>query len=101
MLFLAENAKLALPAPDKYENAIEPLQAFAARVKATCVAEDGNDWRDEVPTDFDGQRLRKVLDEIKTKLRQAGPDAAVLIPLLPEKGRFTLDLAPAAITLKD
>jgi CRISPR-associated protein (TIGR02584 family) len=103
LLFLAENAKLGLPAPEKYEAAIEPLQAFAAKVKAACVAEDVNDWRDEalLPPDFDGQRLRKVLDELKTKLRQAGPDAAALIPLLPEKGRFTLDLAPAAITLKD
>ena len=103
LLFLAENAILARPAPDKYENAIEPLRAFAARVKAACLAEDGHDWRDEasLPQDFDGQRLRKVLDELKTKLRQAGPDAAALIPLLPEKGRFTLDLAPAAITLKD
>jgi CRISPR-associated protein (TIGR02584 family) len=103
LLFLAENAKLARPAPEKYENAIEPLHAFAARVKAACVAEDGNDWRDEalLPRDFDGQRLRKVLDELKTKLRQAGPDAAALIPLLPEKGRFTLDLAPAAIMFKD
>ena len=101
LLFLAENAKLAQPAPDKYENAIEPLQAFAARVKKACVVEDGNDWRDEarLPQDFDSQRLRKVLDELKTKLRQAGPDAAALIPLLPEKGRFTLDLAPTAITL--
>ncbi len=101
LLFLAENAKLARPAPEKYEAAIEPLQAFAAKVKAACVAEDSNDWRDEalLPPDFDGQRLRKVLDELKTKLRQAGPDAAALIPLLPEKGRFTLDLAPAAITL--
>jgi hypothetical protein len=78
------------------------LQAFAAKVKAGCVAEDGNDWRDEalLPPDFDGQRLRKVLDELKTKLRQAGPDAVALIPLLPEKGRFPLDLAPSAITLK-
>src|ERR1017187_2878266 len=103
LLFLAENAKLGLPAPEKYEAAIEPLQAFAAKVKAACVAEDGNDWRDEalLPLGFDGQRLRKVLDELKTKLRQAGPDAAALIPLLPEKGRFTLDLAPAAITIKD
>ena len=103
LLFLAESAILARPAPDKYENAIEPLRAFAARVKAACLAEDGHDWRDEasLPQDFDGQRLRKVLDELKTKLRQAGPDAAALIPLLPEKGRFTLDLAPAAITLKD
>jgi hypothetical protein len=79
------------------------LQAFAVKVKAACVAEDGNDWRDEalLPPNFDGQRLRKVLDELKTKLRQAGQDAAALIPLLPEKGRFTLDLAPAAITFKD
>ena len=39
-------------------------------------------------------------DQFLAQLRQAGPDAAALIPLLPEKGRFTLDLAPAAITLK-
>ena len=102
LLFLAQNAKLARPAPEKYDGAIEPLRAFAAKVKAACVAEDGNDWRDEarLPQDFDSQRLRKVLDELKTKLRQAGPDAAALIPLLPEKGRFTLDLAPTAITLR-
>ena len=103
LLFLAENAKLSRPAPEKYEAAIEPVQAFATKVKAACVAEDGNDWRDEalLPPDFDGQRLRKVLDELKTKLRHAGPDAAALIPLLPEKGRFTLDLDPAAITIRD
>ena len=103
LLFLAENAKFGRPAPEKYEAAIEPLGAFAVKVKSSCVAEDGNDWRDEagLPRDFDGQRLRKLLDELKAKLRQAGPDAAALIPLLPEKGRFTLDLAPSAITLRD
>ena len=103
LLFLAQNAKLGQPAPAKYDAAIEPLHAFAAKVRAACVPEDGNDWRDQalLPPDFDGQRVRKLLDELKTKLRQAGPDAAALIPLLPQKGRFTLDLDPAAITLKN
>jgi hypothetical protein len=101
LLFLAENAKSGRPAPEKYEVAIPPLRAFAERVESECVAQDGNDWRDEasLPPDFDGQRLRKLLDEIKAKLRNAGPAAAALIPLLPVKGRFTLDLAPSAITL--
>ena len=60
---------------------------------------------DRAPTWPQGARgegaSRPSESELKTKLRQAGPDAAALIPLLPEKGRFTLDLAPAAITLKD
>ncbi|MGO8676468.1 MAG: CRISPR-associated ring nuclease Csm6 [Limisphaerales bacterium] len=103
LLFLAENARLARPAPEKYEAAIEPLRAFAEKMRRACVPEDGNDWREEagLPGDFDGQRLRKLLDELKAKLRQAGPEAAALIPLLPEKGRFTLDLSASAITLGD
>jgi CRISPR-associated protein (TIGR02584 family) len=103
LLFLADNAKFARPAPAKYEAALEPLRAFADEVRGACVAEDGKDWRDEarLPQDFDGQRLRKLLDELKAKLRQAGPAAAALIPLLPEKGRCTLDLPPEAIEIAD
>ncbi len=101
VLFLAENAKLGKPAPAKYSNALEPLRAFAARLRQQCVAEDGNDWRDEasLPPGYDDQALRKTLNELKTRLRQAGPDFAALVPLLPEKGRFTLDLPPGSITL--
>ena len=64
---------------------------------------DGNDIRDQahLPKDFDDQRLRKVLDELKTKLRSAGTQAAVLISLLPVKGRFSLDLSPSAIVLRN
>lgn len=101
LLFLAENARLGKPAPEKYEAALEPLQEFAAQVKAECVAEDGNDWRDEAVAPEDGQRLRKVLGEITGKLRQAGSEAALLVRLLPKRGRFTLDLPPSAITLED
>lgn len=101
LLFLAENAKRGTKPPEKYEVAIEPLEKFAERLRSECVVEDGQDWRDQaiVPDGFDGQRVRKLLDELKGKLRQAGPEAACLIPLLPEKGRFTLDLPPNMITL--
>lgn len=101
LLFLADNAKRSVPPPGKFSSAIEPLREFAARLRQQCVLEDGNDWRDQavIHPGHDDQALRKTLNELKTRLRQAGPDLAALIPLLPEKGRFTLDLPPASITL--
>ncbi|MCL5098289.1 MAG: CRISPR-associated ring nuclease Csm6 [Candidatus Omnitrophica bacterium] len=103
LLYLAENAVAGKPAPEKFTVAIEPLAHFAEALRKCCVASDGNDLRDEarLPKDFDDQRLRKVLDELKTKLRSTGVEAAALIPLLPVKGRFSLDLAPSAIDLRD
>jgi CRISPR-associated protein (TIGR02584 family) len=101
LLFLAENVKLSKPPPGKFSSAIDPLREFATRLRKECVAEDGNDWRDEavLPPGYDDQALRKTLNELKNKLRQAGPDFAALVPLLPEKGRFTLDLPPGSISL--
>jgi len=101
LLFLAENAKLGKAPPGKFSSAIEPLREFAARLRKECVAEDGNDWRDEAVLlpGYDDQALRKTLNELKTKLRLAGPDPAALIRLLPEKGRFTLDLPAESIAL--
>ena len=81
--------------------AIARSREFAARLRKECVAEDGNDWRDEAVLlpGYDDQALRKTLNELKTKLRLAGPDPAALIRLLPEKGRFTLDLPAESIAL--
>ena len=103
LLFLAESAVAGKPVPDKFANAIEPLVHFAEQLRKSCVAGDGNDIRDQarLPNDFDDQRLRKVLDELKTKLRSAGTQAAALIALLPVKGRFSLDLSPSSIVLRD
>ena len=103
LLFLVENVVAGKPVPDKFANAIEPLRRFAEQLRKSCVARDGNDIRDQahVPSDFDDQRLRKVLDEIKTKLRSAGNHAAALVSLLPVKGRFSIDLSPASISLRD
>ena len=103
LLFLAENAVAQKPVLRKFADAIQPLGHFAEQMRKKCVAEDGNDIRDDahLPEDFDDQRLRKVLDEIKTKLRSAGGQAAALVALLPVKGRFSLDLSPASIALRD
>jgi CRISPR-associated protein (TIGR02584 family) len=103
LLFLAENAIAAKPAPEKFSSALEPLAEFAAKLRKTCCVHDGNDTRDQavLPSDFDYQRLRKVLDELRAKVRSATPQTAALVDYLPVKGRFTLDLPPASITLRD
>jgi|ERR1051325_2929844 CRISPR-associated protein (TIGR02584 family) len=103
LLFLAENAIAGLPSPSKFANAIEPLIQFVAQVRKSCDANNWTDIRDEaaLPVDFDDQRLRKILDELKTKLLSAGTQTASLIPLLPARGRFSLNLAPASIVLRD
>jgi CRISPR-associated protein (TIGR02584 family) len=103
-LFLADNVKNRGPVPAKQENAIEPLRAFAARLRKACVPEDGQDWRDEAvlpgPEDFGAQQLRKVLNELREAFRRAGPPASDLAPLLPSGSRFTLDLNPKCVSLK-
>ena len=102
MLFLAQNAKKGLRPPEKYEAVPELLHNFAKALHQQASVEDFNDWRDEavLPNDFDCQALRKVLSDLRTKLRNTGDDAAALVPLLPVKGRFALDLKPEAITLE-
>jgi len=101
MLFLAENAKKKLPPPAKYVTAAKEIAAFAKRLHNQCQPDDFNDWRDQaaLPVKFEDQDLRKLLNELRTKLRKAGPQAAALLPFLPQKGRFSLDLNPDAITL--
>lgn len=103
LLFLAENARAGTAALAKYANAIDPLKEFAGALRKSCNTKDGNDTRDEaiLPPDFSEQRIRKLLDEVKSKLRAAGVQTAALIPLLPEKGRCSLDLPPASIHWRD
>jgi hypothetical protein len=102
LLFLGEQTAGNRGGFDKYANAIEPLRAFGEKQHAARDRNNFSDWRDHarLPADFDDQRLRKLLDEIKTKLRAAGPDTAPLIARLPQKGRFALDLPARAIHIR-
>jgi len=104
MLFLADPATSAVRNQiTKFDNAIEPLRAFAQKLHNQRSPNDLSDWRHEaqIPNSFNGESLRKLLNELKGKLRAAGDEAAALSPSLPAKGRFSLDLPPTSVTLRD
>jgi len=103
MLFLAEAAMTGRSPLGKYIEAIEPLREYGEKLFATQRKDDFSDWRSaaRLPKDFDDQRLRKLRDELIDKLEAAGPEAAALTGLLPEKGRFSLDLPASSIALRD
>ena len=104
MLFLADPATSTVRNQiTKFDNAIEPLRAFAKKLHAQRSPENLSDWRHEaiIPNSFNGESLRKMLNELKGKLRAAGDEAAALGPRLPAKGRFSLDLPPTSVTLRD
>jgi hypothetical protein len=104
MLFLADPAtSTARGQINKFSNAIEHLRAYAAKVNTECCASDGDDWRDtaQIPSGFEDESLRKLLNELKGKLRAAGAKASLLIQCLPTKGRFSLDLPPTTISMRD
>ena len=104
MLFLADHA--AAPARamiTKFNTAIEPLSQFAHKLRSQRPPNNDADWRwkAELPPGFDDESLRKLLNELKGKLKAAGSQVAALAPLLPAKGRFSLDLSPTAIQICD
>ena len=103
LLFLAQRAVAGEPPLQKYDSAVQPLKEFAETLYDQRRPDDFSDWRHEarLPKDFEGQDLRKILNELKTKLDRAGAETRALLPLLPEKGRFSLDLCPNAITFED
>src|SRR5438876_567694 len=110
MLFLAENAAAGRPPLGKYLDALQPLKDFTDRLYAERDRDDFSDWRHNarLPADFDSAiknhddlKLRKLRDELKNKLRGSGTEAARLVPLLPVKGRFSVDLPASAIRLRD
>jgi hypothetical protein len=104
MLFLADpDMNHARTQIKKFSSAVEPLRDYALKLRSKCNRNDGDDWRDgaQIPQGFDDESLRKLLNEFKGKLRAAGTEASLLIPCLPAKGRFSLDLPPTAVTVRD
>jgi CRISPR-associated protein (TIGR02584 family) len=104
---LAEACQAGRPAIDGYDAAAGAVVETAKRIHAGHDENDFSDWRYKaLPAgkgyeEINERWITKRLDSIRTKLRQAGAGAAALVPLLPERGRFSLDLPPASITLRD
>ncbi len=86
----------------KFDNALEPLKEFSERLYDQRNPNDFSDWRHEarLPRDFSGENLRKVLNQLRSKLKSSGPDASYLVAALPSKGQFYLDLPPTAVTVR-
>jgi CRISPR-associated protein (TIGR02584 family) len=102
LLFLAERASAGQPPIEKQTNAVDPLRQFGEKLYDARDRGNFADWRlgARLPADFDEQRLRKLLNEIRDKLRDAGEAAVPLVSVLPAKGRFSLDLSSSAVTLR-
>ncbi|HZR19241.1 MAG TPA: CRISPR-associated ring nuclease Csm6 [Verrucomicrobiae bacterium] len=102
LLFLAERVVAKQPPLTKYAMAVDLLKEFSATLYAKRLANDFSDWRHDARLqNFEEQELRKTLSELKSKLSEAGAPSNALLPFLPEKGRFSLNLEASAITLKD
>lgn len=103
LMFLAERAIRQEPSLPQYFRAYLDFNEFCNRIKGRADAENWGDWRhEEVPT-HDAESFErfcvKAKNELKAKLERAGPKAALLYPLLPAAGRFSLYLPPSQITI--
>jgi CRISPR-associated protein (TIGR02584 family) len=104
---LAESCQARRPAIDGYDAAAGAVVETAKRIHAGHDENNFSDWRYKaLPAgkgfeEINERWITKRLDSIRTKLRNAGSGAAALIPLLPGRGRFSLDLLPASIVLCD
>jgi hypothetical protein len=105
LLFLAERAQAGEPALPSYAAAFQDFNEFCKRAYAARPANDFSDWRHEANQTVTFDEMERfcirVKNQLQDKLKHAGPEAARLLPLLPRARRFSLDLAPAAVTLKD
>jgi len=102
LLFLATRARRGEPAFGAYREAVDALNAFREELRAAAPPGDFSDWRhgDSLKSRFDDdQELRKAVSSLRDKLRQAGGNARLLAPCLPEKGRFSLAVPAELIHL--
>lgn len=102
LLFLATRAKRNDPDLGAFNLAPEPLADFQVILRREADPRNLGDWRHGACTtdSLDEQDIRRALSSLRKRLRASGPDGAHLADLLPERGRFTLELSPAQIHLR-
>jgi CRISPR-associated protein (TIGR02584 family) len=93
-LFLADRSRKAQPAFGAYKEADSVLNEYREQLRLDAPENDFSDWRGlkSIASAFDEQEIRKIVSSLRTKLKEAGPDAMLLLPYLPEPGRFSIDL---------
>jgi CRISPR-associated protein (TIGR02584 family) len=105
LLFLAEHALSAKAPFVSYAAAYVEFNEFSRRVYEVRPAADYNDWRHEAQQNLNDTSMERMCvrakNQLKEKLERAGPQAELLYHVLPEAKRFSLDLAPDRITIRD
>lgn len=102
LLFLASRAKQGEPPFGSYTEAVDALNDFREHLRTSASPRDLSDWRhgDSLRSRFDDdQDLRKAVSSLREKLNAAGGNARLLIPCLPERGRFSLTLSAPLVHL--
>ncbi len=96
LLCLANRAKHALPPIPSYAHAIDALAQHAREWQ--CLIDDGRlkSGSPQAPTFHEEQDIRRVLSDLRKKLKSLGPLGIILADALPERGRFSLDM-PASL----
>ncbi len=103
LLFLAGRARQQAPVLRSYGEAVDPANQFREDTIESAPPDDFADIRhhDSLRQPFtDDQDLRKLLSSIRTKLKKAGGNAPLLVPCLPEHGRFSLTVPGPLIHIK-
>lgn len=103
LLFLAYRCKHGGEPILAYRDAMDPLNAFRSEMRRQADPKDFNDARhgDTFQRPFEEDlEVRRALSSLKRKLAAIGPNGARLAALLPERGRFLLDLPGAQVRIR-
>ncbi|MGC9035395.1 MAG: CRISPR-associated ring nuclease Csm6 [Verrucomicrobiia bacterium] len=102
MLFLSNRAKEGEPNFPSYKEAIDPLNQYREQLIETAPKNNPADWRfsQSLKNKYDEDDLRKHIYSLKEKARRIGGEAASLAMVLPEKGRFGLEIPGSMIFIK-
>ena len=102
-LFLSDRSKGAPPLFSAYKDGVKSLNEYREQLRREAPENNFADWRgsNSLRSELDEQEIRKTVSSLRKKLKAAGPNAMALLPYLPEKGRFSLDLPRKQISVFD
>jgi CRISPR-associated protein (TIGR02584 family) len=100
MHFLAKRLLEGAAPLERYSAAYEGLIRVSEELFQRRPHGNLDDWRHEVrfPANFAAEDIRKLVNQLRSKLRKYGPIPRSFAELLPKKGNFGLELEPERIS---
>jgi CRISPR-associated protein (TIGR02584 family) len=106
LLFLAEQALEGKSRWAQYIDVEDDLDSYRQRMIRTAPHDSLSDWRNhdglrEQISESKADHVTKLVSSLRGKCDSKGGDGAIFATLLPEKGRFSLDLPQKQISVLD